>query len=344
MTEERGSSRCSMARMRARGRIDGARDVMVNHSYPSFISQHRTLYRNGDERETPEETSSTRIQPVQFGASSLLHPPYSYSHSYASPSSPEMRRNRHKHVRKALRFYKINHGFKVPFKVLVDGNFVNALLELKRGEVQDLVPQFLGEKCRVFTTRCCVNELKKLGLTDAARATRHLAIHHCGHDDGPSPSSECLLQQVSDGDNANHFFVATQDRALQRNVSNVPGGAVLFATVNGIQMEMPSEKQKQQMMKSVEARQVQMGEMERRMMDSGSAGSAGSGGHGGGGGLFRRKRAKGPNPLSIRKKKAGGEGSGRHQGRAEGAGEDKVKRKRQRRSREGGGGDEDAGK
>ena len=44
-----------------------------------------------------------------------------------------MRRNRHKQVRKALRFYKINHGFKVPFKVLVDGNFVNALLELKRG-------------------------------------------------------------------------------------------------------------------------------------------------------------------------------------------------------------------
>ena len=254
-----------------------------------------------------------------------------------------MRRNRHKHVRKALRFYKINHGFKVPFKVLVDGNFVNALLELKRGEVQDLVPQFLGEKCRVFTTRCCVNELKKLGLTDAARATRHLAIHHCGHDDGPSPSSECLLQQVSDGDNANHFFVATQDRALQRNVSNVPGGAVLFATVNGIQMEMPSEKQKRQMMESAEARQVQMGEMERRMMDGGSAGSGGHGG-GGSGGLFRRKRAKGPNPLSRRKKKAGGGGGGRHQGRAEGAGEDKVKRKRQRRSREGGGeggGDED---
>lgn len=83
-----------------------------------------------------------------------------------------MRRNRHKQVRKALRFYKINHGFKVPFKVLVDGNFVNALLELKRGEVQDLVPQFLGEKCRVFTTRCCVNELRKLGLNGASRLRR----------------------------------------------------------------------------------------------------------------------------------------------------------------------------
>ena len=269
-----------------------------------------------------------------------------------------MRRNRHKHVRKALRFYKINHGFKVPFKVLVDGNFVNALLELKRGDVQDLVPQFLGEKCRIFTTRCCVNELKRLGLTEAARATKHLAMHHCGHDghghahddngksdkNGTShavPSSDCLFQQVSTDNNANHFFVATQDRTLQRSISNVPGGAVLFATVNGIQMEMPSEKQKRQMMKSAEARQVQMGEMERRMMDGGGGASAGSGGHGSGGGMFRRKKARGgPNPLSVMKKKkvdggAGG-GGGASGGASGGAGEDKVKRRRQRKSREGG--------
>jgi hypothetical protein len=33
--------------------------------------------------------------------------------------------------------------------------------------VQELVPQFLGERCRVFTTRCCINELKKLGLGGA---------------------------------------------------------------------------------------------------------------------------------------------------------------------------------
>ena len=292
-----------------------------------------------------------------------------------------MRRNRHKHVRKALRFYKINHGFKVPFKVLVDGNFVNALLELKRGEVQDLVPQFLGEKCRVFTTRCCVNELRKLGLTgaprlalsgsmylagaprpaepscaaiahyctaslsdshlcmngtrrrhaDATRATKMLAIHHCGHDTA-TPSSDCLLQQVSTDNNASHFFVATQDRTLQRKVSNVPGGAVLFATVNGIQMEMPSEKQKKQMMKTAEERQLHMGEMERRMLQNG--GQGGHGGHEARDGGVRRKKAKGPNPLSMKKKKTAYEGS--HE-RPSGDGREeqtKAKRKRQRKSRE----------
>jgi rRNA-processing protein FCF1 len=110
-----------------------------------------------------------------------------------------MRRKKHKHLRRALRFYKINHGFRAPYKVLVDGNFVNAIVELKyvalmnqihaiffenrasccmccmetcftqfdtvcrRGDIQSLIPQFLGEKCRIFTTRCCIDELKRLG-------------------------------------------------------------------------------------------------------------------------------------------------------------------------------------
>lgn len=118
-----------------------------------------------------------------------------------------MRRRKQKNLRRALRFYKINHGFRAPFKVLVDGNFVNAILTLKyvntpceaqckqlswclhqtvhcylrdmhctlsgltvihemmcrRGDVQDLVPQFLGEKSRIFVTQCCLEELRKMG-------------------------------------------------------------------------------------------------------------------------------------------------------------------------------------
>lgn len=45
--------------------------------------------------------------------------------------------------------------------------------------------------------------------------------------------------------NEEHFFVATQDKALQRKCMAVPGGAVLFASVNGVHMEQPSELQKQ---------------------------------------------------------------------------------------------------
>ncbi len=171
---------------------------------------------------------------------------------------------------------------------------------------------------------------------DAIRATKLLAIHHCGHDTAATPSSDCLFQQISQDNNANHFFVATQDRTLQRKVSNSPGGAVLFATVNGIQMEMPSERQKKQMMKKAEERQLHMGEMERRLLDDGGRG--GHGGHGPREGDVRRKKAKGPNPLSIKRRKPDGGAENRPVGQK--GDEATAKRRRQRKSRENtGGGD-----
>ena len=96
---------------------------------------------------------------------------------------------------------------------------------------------------------------------------------------GPTSAADCLLSQVGGG-NPDHFLVATQvgagslraptshlrlflhclllcgasdrvppgrprmqDKALQRRVGALPGGAVLYASVNGVQMEPPSARQ-----------------------------------------------------------------------------------------------------
>ena len=42
-----------------------------------------------------------------------------------------MRRLKHKKTRRAMRFYRINHSFRPPYKVLLDGNFVHAVEALK---------------------------------------------------------------------------------------------------------------------------------------------------------------------------------------------------------------------
>lgn len=39
--------------------------------------------------------------------------------------------------------------------------------------------------------------------------------------------------------------MATQDKGLQRACMGVPGGAVLFASVNGVHLETPSALQKE---------------------------------------------------------------------------------------------------
>lgn len=42
-----------------------------------------------------------------------------------------MRRKKHKNVRRTVRFYRINYGFRPPYKVLLDGNFEHALQAMK---------------------------------------------------------------------------------------------------------------------------------------------------------------------------------------------------------------------
>lgn len=96
--------------------------------------------------------------------------------------------------------------------------------------------------------------------------------------------------------NTEHFFVATQDRSLQRKIADQSGGAVLFATVNGIQMDMPSEKQKALTSKSAQEKLLPgMLEIQSNMV-SGTHESRMPA-------SFRRRKAKGPNPLSIKKGK-----------------------------------------
>ncbi len=48
-------------------------------------------------------------------------------------------------------------------------------------------------------------------------------------------------------DNQEHYFVATQDKALRVALGKLPGGASVFVNVNGVQMEQPSEAQKRAM-------------------------------------------------------------------------------------------------
>jgi U3 small nucleolar RNA-associated protein 23 len=179
----------------------------------------------------------------------------------------------------------------------------------RRGDLKDELSKLLGDQARVFVTRCVMHELRGLGaeFADTRHACKRHALHSCGHD-APVSASECLASQVSNG-NAEHFFVATQDKTLQRKVNASQGGAVIFASPNGIHLEAPSELQKRlvhrkeqrqlgtttvdRMSKSLaDLKQEELAERPRERS------------------IFKRNRAKGPNPLSrqSKKKKIAGEG------------------------------------
>jgi len=230
--------------------------------------------------------------------------------------------------------------------------FLNTLI-CRRGDAKEEILKLLGDPARVFTTKCVMHELRGLGkdYTSTRQACKRYALHKCGHED-PVSAAQCLAEQIVDG-NHEHFFIATQDRALQRQVLNLPGGAVLFTSVNGIHIENPSEAQK----RHVQAKEVTgVGLLplstKKKVEKAGSGGSGDEEDSSDGeeeeqrrpptGGKFKRNIAKGPNPLSMQKKKkkkvdAAGIPSGLSREAAVAGEEREPKAKRQRRRRISGG-------
>lgn len=185
-----------------------------------------------------------------------------------------------------------------------------------------------------------MHELRGLGSEYAAtrQACKRYALHHCGHED-PVSAAECLTSQIQGG-NHEHFFIASQDRKLQRKVMDMPGGAVLFSSVNGVTLEDPSDVQKKHALNKGEALQRPSTVGLKRKPEEGSEEDGEERQRARDTVAFRRQKAKGPNPLSIRKKKKDVQGS--KAGAAVQGGEqpEQPKTKRQRRRR---GGEEGSG-
>jgi U3 small nucleolar RNA-associated protein 23 len=215
-----------------------------------------------------------------------------------------MRRKKHKHTRRAVQFYKINFGFREPFKVLLDGNFVHAMVQARMTEASELTGKLLGASVRLFTTRCVMHEVKSLGTeyADTYKACKKIQLYACEHEGNPVVPGDCIQSLVGDS-NREHFFVGTQDSKLRARLAKVPGGASLFVSVNGIHLEQPSQLHQQtadqaeasvQHVPKAELKSDALQELseiaaQRRKQEANLS-------------IFRKSKAKGPNPLAVRKK------------------------------------------
>ena len=54
--------------------------------------------------------------------------------------------------------------------------------------------------------------------------------------------------------NPEHYIVATQEKALRHTLGGVPGGATVFASVNGLHIEPPSDAQRKAIEQAITAR------------------------------------------------------------------------------------------
>ncbi|CAH8347826.1 unnamed protein product [Eruca vesicaria subsp. sativa] len=237
-----------------------------------------------------------------------------------------MRVKRQKKNRRTVRFFTVCFGFRQPFKVLCDGTFVHHLVSKEITPADTVVSELLGGPVKLFTTRCVLAELQKLGkdYSESLEAAQMLSTATCEHDEA-KPADECL-SEVLGVKNSEHFFLGTQDYEFRKKLQQECIVPLLYGLNNSLQIDQPSDFQRETA-KDSERKRLTMTDVEKKMLEKQTARIlASSRGEGvvedeqweasrvfstrNGLGVkdrpqFKRNRAKGPNPLScVKKKKA----------------------------------------
>ncbi|CAA2975012.1 rRNA-processing UTP23 homolog isoform X1, partial [Olea europaea subsp. europaea] len=191
----------------------------------------------------------------------------------------------------------------------------------------------LGATVKIFTTRCVLAELKSLGesYSESLNAASNLITARCDHD--KRMSAVACITEVIGQKNTEHFFVATQDAELRKKLQEIPGVPVIYALRNSLFLERPSGFQ-HHFAKAAEEDRSHMNEWEYKILKKKKkaaieeAADASDANESNEDHMldrqvvkanikrertnvkdqvqFKRKKAKGPNPLSCKKKKTDG--------------------------------------
>ena len=132
-----------------------------------------------------------------------------------------MRVLRAKAARKALHFYKVTHGVRDPYTLLVDGTFVQHALVTVKTPLASRVERVLGRDVTYAVPGPVLDELRSLGEAGTA------ALEFC--------TRRCRVIATPQ-----KFVVATHDRVLQNALRRVPGTPLLYFTATVLNGDEPS--------------------------------------------------------------------------------------------------------
>ncbi|KAI1400307.1 hypothetical protein F4819DRAFT_378653 [Hypoxylon fuscum] len=149
------------------------------------------------------------------------------------------RAKRSKQYRKLMEQFSMGWGFREPYQVLIDADFLAEANKCKMDMVRRLEDTLHGQ-VKPMITQCSMRHLysrKSEPGVEAAieQAKNHLERRRCGHhpDDYPEPLSalECLHSVVDPKDsgvNKHRYVCAINDDAVRANLRRVAGSPLLF--------------------------------------------------------------------------------------------------------------------
>ena len=150
-----------------------------------------------------------------------------------------MGRKKDKWIKKTLNFYKFVFKFDSPFKVIIDGNFASMALN-KKFEMKSALEKLLDEKVILIIPSCIFKEVQSIEdkIPGLLKLLSQYKIEECSH--GLLSPTNCIRDYIGNK-NQSKYFVATQDNFLRLQLRNIPGVPLIFFEQNMLLMDKPSK-------------------------------------------------------------------------------------------------------
>ncbi|KAI0094690.1 Fcf1-domain-containing protein [Irpex rosettiformis] len=222
-----------------------------------------------------------------------------------------MRQKRAKAYRKLMSLYCLSFGFRQPYQALGVSSILLASIILTRrllavdsemckdavSHKVDLVKQLtavLQGSVKPMITQCCIHELYLQGKSNqsAVDLAKSFERRKCNHKEA-IPGDECLTSVI--GENNKHRYVlVTQSQSLRSNMRNIPAVPIVHINRSVMILEPPSDATIRAK-NATEQKSLKPSASELAHIASTSKAEEGP--------PKKRKGPKGPNPLSMKKKK-----------------------------------------
>ncbi|KAI8619634.1 Fcf1-domain-containing protein [Chytriomyces sp. MP71] len=208
-----------------------------------------------------------------------------------------MRVKRAKKNKRNMSVYTQVFGFREPYQMILDGNLIQVATLMKL-DTWTALPKVLQGPTRLYTTGCVLHELRSLGpdFSAAVLAAKKLEKRRCGHEK-PVPAADCLKSVVG-GENKHKYGIATQDLSLRKQFRAIPGTPLVYIN-NGVVLLEPPSIETERKMKELELQKTLPKKFEvpvlKKINPVSTIADAPA--------RTFKKKAKGPNPLSVKKRK-----------------------------------------
>ncbi len=137
-----------------------------------------------------------------------------------------MGRRKDKWTKKTVNFFRYIFKFSPPFKIIIDGNFIAISLQ-KKINMKTSLEKLLNEKVRLIIPSCIFKEIQLIEekIPGILSIINQYKIEECKHNQ-MDPIS-CIRNYIGKK-NYDKYFVATQDDFLRNQLRKIPGVPLIF--------------------------------------------------------------------------------------------------------------------